>query len=162
MTPEYFHAITAHLLTLGVALGLLATALACGLRSRRACMVGVALLGLCAAMAYPSSRSGHAAYRNVRVLADEQGQAWLDLHLDRAEQILPGFYALALVAGLAFEALRRQHRLGRPLLAGTALLAVGMLAAGGWVAQAGGRGRHPEFRPATPLPISDEIDYEVE
>lgn len=161
MTPEYFHALTAHLLTLGIALGLLVTAIACVLRSRRACMTGIALIGLCSVMSYPVFFSGHEGYRNVRGLADEQGQAWADLHLERSETVIPGFYLLTAIAGLSFEALRRRNRFDRLLMVTTALLSFGMLVAGGWAAQAGGRISHPEFRPSIPLPVNEELEYEV-
>lgn len=163
MQPEYLHALTSHLLVLGLGLGLLATLFACWLRSRAARWVGLGLLLLCSAAAYPVFWLGQESYRNVRGIADEQGQAWLDLHLDRAESAIWLYYLVTLSAGGAILLPRWQPRSERPLLIlaiATSCLALG---AGAWIATAGGRVRHPEFRPSEPLVIENESEaYEVE
>lgn len=163
MQPEYLHALTTHLLVLGLGLGLFATLFACWLRSRSARLVGLSLLFLCSAAAYPTFWLGNEGYRNVRGIADEQGQAWLDLHLDRAESAIWLYYLVTLSAGSAIILPRWRPNSERPFLVMTIAASCLALGAGAWVATAGGRVRHPEFRPAEPLAIEDESEaYEVE
>lgn len=162
MQPEYLHALSSHLLVLGIGLGLFATLLACWLRSRAARLVGLSLLFLCSAAAYPTFWLGHEGYRNVRGITDEQGQAWLDMHLERAESVIWLYYLATLFAGCAILLPRSRpgsERLLIVLALASSSLALG---AGVWVATAGGRVRHSEFRPAEPLAIEDESEtYEV-
>lgn len=162
MTPVYFHAVTAHLLVLGLGIGAAALGLACWLQSREARLVALAVIGGCAVAAGPIYWAGKQAYREVRGAVDEQGQAWLDLHLERGDRVIWGYAALALFSGAAILANRRRWRSeGRWVVAaGGATLVI--LAAGAWTAQAGGRVRHLEFRPAEPLVIEEEEPYEVE
>ena len=74
------------------------------------------------------------------------GRAWLDYHVHLAETWLPVLYANAAVAVLALAA----GILRRPLLFPAALLVAVISVAGvgsaSWIAGAGGRIQHPEFR----------------
>ncbi len=148
---------------LGIALGLFATLLACWLKSRSARIVGLSLLVLCSAMACPVFWLGDEGYRNIRPIADEQGQAWLDIHMDRAEASIWVYYILTVLAGAAIVVPRYRPRSEKGLLISTVAMACAVLGVGAWISAAGGRVRHPEFRPAEPLIIQDESEaYEVE
>ncbi len=161
MTPVYFHAVSAHVLVLGLVLGIAALGLACWLRSREARLVALALIGGCAVAAGPIYWAGKQAYREVRGAVDEQGQAWLDLHLDRGDRVIWAYAALALITGGALLANRRRWQSEGRWVAAVGGATLVVIAAGGWTAQAGGRVRHPEFRPAEPLALEEEA-YEVE
>lgn len=85
MKPEYLHAVSNHVLVIGVGLGIFALILALYLRSRQAQIVALAVILLSSAAAYPVLFLGQQAYKSVRGMADEPGQGWLDTHMERAE-----------------------------------------------------------------------------
>lgn len=101
MKPEYLHAISNHVLVIGVALGIFALVLALLLKSRQAQIVALAVVLVSSAAAYPVLFLGQQAYKSVRGIADEPGQDWLDVHMERAESTIYIYYALMLVAGAA-------------------------------------------------------------
>jgi hypothetical protein len=79
-------------------------------------------------------------------MADSDGDRWLEEHQRRGEQLIYVFYAVALLAALAAGAERFAPRAAVPIAIATAGLATATLAAGGYIAAAGGRIRHREFR----------------
>ena len=98
---------------------------------------------------------GQQAYKPVRGLADETGQDWLDLHMERAERVIWIFWMGAVASGAALVMTWRKARFS--LLA--ALVAGGLgaatLGASGWIADAGGKIRHPEIR-GTSIPTTGD------
>ena len=54
-----------------------------------------------AASAWPVYEFGEQAYDRVLTMADEPGQAWLDEHKDRGEDLIWLFYALAILSAVA-------------------------------------------------------------
>jgi disulfide bond formation protein DsbB len=60
------------------------------------------------------------------------------------------FYALALVAAAAIFAPKKWPKTGRPLAIATLILAIISLGAGFYIAHAGGKIRHREFRNIPP------------
>ena len=102
---------------------------------------------------------GQQSYKAVRGLADESGQGWLDLHMERAEQVA-WIYWLALIGSLA--ALTWCWRGGKftALATWTAGgLAAVTIAISSWIADAGGKIRHPEFRGMEPPPEAEEAPH---
>ncbi len=90
-------------------------------------------------------------------MADEPGRAWLDEHQDRAEDLIWFFYGLALLSAVALVAPRKWPRSATPLVVAVILLGVTTLGIGGYIAYAGGKIRHREFRNVPPPPRkSDE------
>ena len=139
-----------HLPVVGLAMGVLALALALLLHSRPAQIVALILVFLAAASAWPVNFTGQRAYETVRALTDDAGTDWLDAHMERAEKVAPAFYALAALAAAALLAPRKWPRATLPLALATLALAVVCAGASGWIALAGGQIRHPEFRTAPP------------
>ena len=123
------------------------TAAALLLRSRPATILGLALMSLLAGSAWPVVESGRSSYVDVRQLADEEGKALLKHHMVLAERWEKLYYATTAAAALGLFAARKWPRGFRPLAMLAVLLAAGCLAAGTVIAEAGGRIRHPEFRP---------------
>ena len=83
-------------------------------------------------------------------MADDDGQAWLKAHVHRADQLIFLYYTLALVAAGAIFVPKQWPRTARPLVFATMLLAIVSLGAGSYIAYAGGKIRHREFRSAPP------------
>ena len=79
-------------------------------------------------------------------MADRDGGKWLEEHERRAEKLIYVFYALATLAAIALLAERFAPRAALPLALTIAVLAAATLGAGGYIASAGGRIRHREFR----------------
>ncbi len=154
--PEYWHAMLHPLPVYGVAFGWLATVLAVLLRSRKAELVGVLLIFAGALGAWPVSEFGHEAYDRILTLSDDDGRAWLDTHRGRAERVLPLYYTLAALAAAAALVPRWWPRWRWPLLGLVMVGAMAAMAAGGWIASAGGQVRHKEFRYAPPPGKPDE------
>jgi hypothetical protein len=153
--PDYLHVLLNPVPIYGLAMGIIALASAFVLRSRAARMVALILICLSSAAAWPVYHYGEKAYDDVMMIADDEGTTWMDEHQRRAENLIVAFYALA---GLALAALVMPCKWPRsdiPLSSLTFVLAVAVLGAGGWIAYAGGRIRHSEFRSAKP-PASEK------
>lgn len=148
--PEYLHVLINPLPVYGLAIALLGLIAAMLLRTRGGEITALVLVFVCAASAWPAAHYGEAAQDRILVSADTDGQAWLKTHAHRAEGLIYVFYALALVSAAAIFAPKKWPKTSRPLVVLTLLLAVAALAAGGYVASAGGKIRHREFRTGPP------------
>jgi hypothetical protein len=89
-------------------------------------------------------------------MADEDGQAWLKAHEHRADELIFIYYTLALVAACAIFVPKKWPKTARPLLFATMVLSIASLGAGSYIAHAGGRIRHREFRSAPPPKTESE------
>jgi hypothetical protein len=147
---EHVHVMLNHLPIIGLAMAILALALALMHHSRKAEIVALILVFVAAASAWPVNLTGERAYKTVRTLTDEDGAVWLDAHMDRAEKAAPAFYVLALLAAAALVVPHKWPRTTRPIAIATLVLAGACAGAGGWIALAGGAIRHPEFRTGPP------------
>jgi hypothetical protein len=83
-------------------------------------------------------------------MADSDGQAWLKAHRQRAERLVYVFAGLALLALAGIVGSLKWPRLAFALAAATLLLSLAALGVGGWIAYAGGKIRHREFRNEPP------------
>src|SRR5213082_1709907 len=99
--PEYVHILINPLPIYGLAMGWIGLIIAFFLRSRRAQIATLALVLISAASAWPVYEFGEQGYDRVLALSDDAGQAWLDEHQHRAEQLIFFFYALAALSAVA-------------------------------------------------------------
>ena len=144
--PEYLHILLNHLPLVGLAVATVATLTALILRNRGALVIGLVLMALLAGTAWPVMETGEGAYNRVRPLTDEDGKRALRQHMDLAEDWGKLYYATAAVALLALVVAWRKPRWLWPPAILAVLLAVACLVVGMFIAEAGGRIRHPEFR----------------
>jgi hypothetical protein len=151
---EHIHVLINHLPIIGLAMAILALVLALMHHSRKTEMVALILVLVAAASAWPVNFTGQRAYETVREITDEDGTAWLDTHMDRAEKTAPAFYVLTALTLAALVAPHKWPRTTKPLAIATLVLALACEAASGWIALAGGQIRHPEFRTNHP-PATD-------
>jgi hypothetical protein len=154
--PEYIHVLINPLPVYGLAMGLLGLIVAFFLRSRRAQIVTLIIVLVSAASAWPVYEFGEQAYDRVLSMADEPGQAWLDEHQYRGELLIYFFYALAALAAAAIAAPIKWPRSTTPLVIAVILLSAVTLGVGGYIAYAGGKIRHKEFRNVPPPPKRSE------
>jgi uncharacterized BrkB/YihY/UPF0761 family membrane protein len=103
---------------------------------------------------WPVVSHGDQAYDRVLSMADEDGQAWLKAHVHRADQLVFLYYGTAVLAACAIFVPKKWPRTARPLLFTTMLLAIVSLGAGTYIAHAGGKIRHREFRTERP-PVTE-------
>ena len=89
-------------------------------------------------------------------MADTDGQAWLDEHQDRAQDLIYFFYALALVSAAAIVVPMKWSKSSMPLALAAIALGAVVIGMGTYVAQAGGKIRHREFRNEPPPPKKPE------
>ena len=150
--PEYIHVLINPLPVYGLAMGLIGLIVAFFLKSRPAQIVALVVVFICSASAWPVYEFGEQAYDRVLSMSDEPGQAWLDEHQDRAEDLIWFFYGLALLSAVALIAPRKWPRSATPLLISVILLSAATLGVGGYIAYAGGKIRHREFRNVPPPP----------
>jgi hypothetical protein len=148
--PEYIHVLLNPLPVYGLAMGFIALVVAFFMKSRPAQIVALIVVLVCSASAWPVYEFGEQAYDRVLSMSDDPGHAWLDEHQDRAEDLIWFFYALAALSATALIAPRKWPRSTTPLLISVILLSAVTLGCGGYIAYAGGKIRHREFRNVPP------------
>jgi hypothetical protein len=150
--PEYIHVLLNPFPVYGLLAGLIGLVIALILKSRRAQIATLALVLISSASAWPVYEFGQQGYDRVLSMADEDGQAWLDEHMHRAEDLIWGFYVLAALSALAIAVPIKWPKASMPLTVAVILLGAVTLGSGAYIGYAGGRVRHREFRnePAPP------------
>jgi hypothetical protein len=159
--PEYIHVLLNPLPIYGLLAAWIGLSLALVSRSRRAQIVMLALVLICSASAWPVYEFGQQGYDRVLSMADEDGQAWLDAHKDRAEDLVWIFYTLAALSAIAIVAPIKWPKSSVPAVMAVLLLGAVTLGTGGYIAHPGGRIRHREFRNEPPPPKRSQHDYEL-
>jgi len=148
--PEYIHVLINPLPIYGLLMGWIGLVIAVSLKSRRAQVATLALVLITSASAWPAYEFGEQAYDRVLSMADEDGKAWLDAHQDRAEDLIYFFYALALLSVVAITLPIKWPKSSTPLVIAVILFGAVTLGIGGYIAYAGGKIRHREFRNVPP------------
>jgi hypothetical protein len=148
--PEYIHVLINPLPIYGLAIAWIGLIVALFMRNRRAQIVTLILVLISAASAWPAFEFGEQAYDRVLSMTDDDGHAWLDEHQHRADTCLYFFYALAALAAVAIVAPAKWPRSAIGLTIAVLLLGAVVLGMGGYIAYAGGKIRHREFRNEPP------------
>jgi hypothetical protein len=156
--PEYIHVLINPLPVYGLAIGLVGLIVAFFLRSRRAQIATLILVLICSASAWPVYEFGEQAKDRVLSMENEVGGAWLEEHEERAEDLIWLFYGLAVLSAVALFAPRIWPRSSTSLVLAVILLTIATLGAGGYIAYAGGKIRHREFRNVPPPPRKVDDD----
>ena len=148
--PEYVHVLINPLPIYGLAMGWIGLIIALFLRSRPAQIATLALVLISAVSAWPAYEFGEDSYDRVLSMTDDDGHAWLDEHQRRAEQLIYFFYALAGLSAVAIAVPIKWPRTSTSLVITTILLGGIVLGMSGYIAYAGGKIRHKEFRTEPP------------
>jgi hypothetical protein len=154
--PEYVHVLINPLPIYGLVVAWIGLVIAFFLRSRPAQIATLALVLISAASAWPVYEFGEEGYDRVLSMTDDDGQAWLDEHQRRADQLIYFFYALAGLSALAIAVPIKWPKISTSLVITTILLGATVLGMGGYIAYAGGKIRHKEFRTEPPPKKSTE------
>lgn len=148
--PEYLHVLLHPIPVYGTAFGIFGLLVAFWMKSRAAQVPALLLLLISGISAWPVMELGENSYDAIEAISDRSAYAWLDAHGQRAERGGRVFYLLAAVSLVALVVPAKLPKLGKPLSLATLLVAVAALLIGGWIAYAGGKIRHKEFRHGPP------------
>ena len=154
--PEYVHVLLNPVPVYGLLVSWIGLIIAFFLKSRRAQIATLALVFMCALSAWPVYEFGQQAYDRVLSMTDEDGERWLDEHQHRGEDLIWVFYALAVLSAAAIALPIKWPKSSAPLLITVLVLGAVTLGAGGYIAYAGGKIRHREFRNEPPPPKRSE------
>jgi hypothetical protein len=154
--PEYIHVLLNPLPVYGLLVGWVGLVIALALKSRRAQIATLTLVLLSSVLAWPVFEFGEQGYDRVLSMTDEDGQAWLDEHMHRAEDLIWVFYVLAALSAFAIGAPIKWPKSSTPLAVAVILLGAITVGSGAYIAYAGGRVRHREFRNEPPPPKRSE------
>ena len=148
--PEYVHVLINPLPVYGLAMGLIGLFVAICQRSRAAMIAALVVVLMSAAAAWPVYQYGEQAYDGVLSMADDDGRAWLALHKARAENLIWFFYAVAALSAIALIVPIKWPGSSVTLAIGVLVLGVISFGVGGYIAYAGGKIRHRDFRNEPP------------
>jgi hypothetical protein len=148
--PEYIHVLLNPLPVYGLLVGWIGLVIALALRSRRAQIATLTLVLLSSISAWPVYEYGEQGYDRVLSMTDDDGGAWLDEHMHRGERLIWIFYVLGALTALAIAAPIKWPKSSVPLAVAVILFGAVALGSGAYIAYAGGRVRHREFRNEPP------------
>jgi len=158
--PEYVHVLLNPLPVYGLLISWIGLVVAVISKSRRAVIVALILVFIASISAWPVYEFGEEGYDRVLAMTDDDGHAWLDEHQDRAQKLIYLFYALAALSMAAIIIPFRWPKSSVPLTIVVVIFGATTLASGCYIAYAGGKIRHREFRnePAPPIRSQEEQD----
>jgi hypothetical protein len=154
--PEYVHVLLNPLPVYGLLVGWVGLIIGLALRSRRAQIATLTLVLLSSISGWPVYEFGQQGYDRVLSMTDQDGEAWLDEHKERGEDLIWLFYVLAALSAFAIAAPIKWPKSSTPLAVAVILLGAITLGSGAYIAYAGGRVRHREFRNEPPPPKRSE------
>jgi hypothetical protein len=158
--PEYVHVLLNPLPVYGLLISWLGLIIAVFLKSRRAQVATLVLVLISSLSAWPVYEFGQQAYDRVLSMTDEDGERWLNEHQDRAEDLIWVYYALAVLSAAAIAVPIKWPKSSAPLVITVILLGAGTLGTGSYIAYAGGKIRHREFRNAPAPPKRPEHEHD--
>ena len=150
---KYVHVLLNPLPVYGLLISWIALIAALISKSRRAHIVTLILVFITSISAWPVYEFGEEGYDRVLAMTDDDGHAWLDEHQARGQKLIYVFYALAVLSAAAIVVPLRWPKSSVPLALVVVLLGAAALGSGCYIAYAGGKIRHREFRnePAPPI-----------
>jgi glucan phosphoethanolaminetransferase (alkaline phosphatase superfamily) len=144
--PEYVHVLLNPLPVYGLLISWIALIIALISKSRRAHIVTLILIFITSISAWPVYEFGEQGYDRVLAMTDDDGHAWLDEHQDRGQKLIYLFYLVAALSAVAIIVPLRWPKSSVPLAIAVVLLGAVTLGSGCYIAYAGGKIRHREFR----------------
>ena len=156
--PEYVHVLLNPLPVYGLLISWIALIAALISKSRRAHIVTLILIFVTSISAWPVYEFGEEGYDRVLAMTDDDGHAWLDEHQARGQKLIYVFYALAVLSAAAIVVPLRWPKSSVPLALVVVLLGAATLSSGCYIAHAGGKIRHREFRNEPSPPIKSQAD----
>jgi len=156
--PEYVHVLLNPLPVYGLLISWIALVAAVISKSRRAVIVALILVFTTSISAWPVYEFGEQGYDRVLAMTDDDGHAWLDEHQDRGQKLIYLFYVVAALSAAAIIVPLCWPKSSIPLAVAVVLLGAVALGSGCYIAYAGGKIRHREFRNEAAPPIKSQAD----
>jgi disulfide bond formation protein DsbB len=156
--PEYVHVLLNPLPVYGLFVSWIALIGALISKSRRAHIVTLILVFITSISAWPVYEFGEEGYDRVLAMTDDDGHAWLDEHQDRGQRLIYLFYLVAALSATAIIVPLRWPKSSAPLAIAVVLLGAIALGSGCYIAYAGGKIRHREFRNEPAPPIKSQAE----
>lgn len=154
LKAEYLHELLNPLPVYGLSMGVLVLVAGLLAQSKTARNIGLGLIAICSASAWPVLYFGQHGYNHLYPQLDPESQQWLSIHMERAEHFIYAFYMTALFGLGALTSQRRFPKANNPMALLTLGSAMACLGIGGWISRAGGQVSHSEFREEGVLPPS--------
>ena len=146
LKPEYVHVLLNPLPVYGLSMGVLALAAGLVVRNKAVQNIGLVIVILCAAAAWPVLVYGQHGYNHLYPQLDTESQQWLETHMERAERFVYAFYLTAVLGMVAVGTPKKFPKTNKTFVLLTLIAAVASLGIGGWISRAGGEVSHSEFR----------------
>ena len=156
--PEYVHVLLNPLPVYGLLISWIGVIVALVSKSRRAHIVTLILVFITSISAWPVYEFGEQGYDRVLAMTDDDGHAWLDEHQERVQKLIYLFYLVAALSVAAIIVPLRWPKSSVPLAIAVVLLGAVALGSGCYIAYAGGKIRHREFRNEPAPPIKSQED----
>src|SRR5438876_7983018 len=144
--PESAHVLLNPLPVYGLGIGIIVLWIGFLTRNMTARKLGLIITAVCATSAWPVLYYGQHAYNSLAPMLDTESEQWLDIHMQRAERFIYGFYATAALAIASVAAAGKWPRTASALAGATLVLGTASLGLGAWISRAGGQVSHSEFR----------------
>ena len=148
--PEYVHVVINHLPIFGTAVSALVLLMGILFRSRPVQMAGCFLVMLTTLSYWPVANTGEDAYDRVKAMSNVVGKEWLEVHGTRADKSGWVFYTTAALAAVGLVMLWKKWKWSFAAAILAFLFAAVSVGASFWIASAGGKIRHSEFRSGPP------------
>jgi glucan phosphoethanolaminetransferase (alkaline phosphatase superfamily) len=158
--PEYVHVLLNPLPVYGLLVSWIALIAALISKTRRTLIVTLILVFITSISAWPVYEFGEEGYDRVLAMTDDDGHAWLDEHQARGQKLIYLFYLVAALSAAAIIVPLRWPKSSVPLAIAVVLLGAVALASGCYIAYAGGKIRHREFRNEPAPPIKSQVEHE--
>lgn len=150
--PEYLHILLNPLPVYGMAAGVFLLFVSLVTRRSKEQLGALLWLALMGLATWAAIHYGQRGYDRVLSMSNDAAQAWLKVHMHRAETFAWVFYLTGLSALAAIGTGKKWPKASQGLVWATLLLAFISMNLGGWISQAGGQVRHSEFREGPPRP----------
>jgi len=156
--PEYVHVLLNPLPVYGLLVSWIGLIAALISKSRRAHIVTLILVFITSISAWPVYEFGEQGYDRVLSMTDDDGHAWLDEHQERGQKLIYLFYLVSALSVAAIIIPLRWPKSSIPLAIAVVLFGAIALGSGCYIAYAGGKIRHREFRNQPAPPIKSQAD----
>jgi len=156
--PEYVHVLLNPLPVYGLLVSWIGLIAALISKSRRAHIVTLILVFITSISAWPVYEFGEQGYDRVLSMTDDDGHAWLDEHQERGQKLIYLFYLVSALSVAAIIIPLRWPKSSIPLAVAVVLFGAIALGSGCYIAYAGGKIRHREFRNQPAPPIKSQAD----
>ncbi len=162
LKAEYVHILLNPLPVYGLSMGVFVLAAGMLSRSKAARNIGLILIVICSASAWPVLYYGQHGYNHLYPQLDTDSQKWLEVHMERAERFIYAFYLTAVLGIADILAQKKLPRATKALTGLTLAAGIASLGIGGWISRAGGEVSHSEFRSEDAPPSAPAHEHEMQ